>query len=236
MRVLLAILVLASAPDGASAKCAMPDTGSVVLTPDGATLAPDGGVVIGAATSFEVKLAGAEDGKNPAWRFADDKAQHAPELVVLAPGLVVHRPPVGIGGELTLADGKKPVVTIDRGKDAVAVLEAPNVVSVAHVTKPVRYRGTYQTLHATFKAAAPAGAVAVIVFGVTAKGNVARSWSRVEANALTEQVAGTSGRCDVGIPGEIMSKIGDKVVLAWVDASGRLSKLSKPVVVKKGTP
>ncbi len=234
MRAALAVMAILVAPDVASAICAAPWVGSAVLTIDGAKLAADGGVLVMASVSFEGTAFGAANAKNPSWRFSDGTKLHEPTLVLLAPGLVAYRPPAGAAGALTLVDGRATRATITLTGDTVTTLAAPEPAQLVVNTIPMRWGGSVLKVDATFKSAAPEGTVAVVVYGVTKKGNVARSWMQISAGSLTGPVAGSSGRCNPGVPGEIVSKAGDKVVLAWVDSHGRLSNFSKPVTVKKG--
>ena len=230
----LILVSILAARDLATAKCAMPSVGSAVITPATAKLPADGGVLVGATASFEVQISGADTALNPTWRFGDGSKELVPVLVTLAPGLVVYRPPAGMTGALTLKDGKAEIAKLTVTADKPAALAAPEPHSLVLNKVAERYGGFRLQIDAKLKTAVPAGAVAIVVLAVTKKGNVPRSWVRVEANATDAQVAGSSGRCDPGVPGEIMSKAGDKVVLAYVDAYGRLSKPSRPVNIKRG--
>lgn len=218
----------------ATAKCAQPQLGSEVITPADTKLAADGGVLVGSVSDWERLVGGAEDARNPSWRFSDGTKEYEPALATLAPGLVVYRAPAGVTGALTLVDGKTTRVKVALGTTTVAPLAAPDPKTITLRKVSERYGGFRFELHAALKTEAPAGAVAIVVLGVTKQGKVARSWVRIQPGTKITQVAGSSGRCDPGVPGEIMSKAGDKVVLAWVDAQGRLSKPSHPVVVKNG--
>jgi hypothetical protein len=229
----LATLALVAAHKLADAHCARPDLGSAVMTPAGTSVAADGGVLVEAEVEFHRAAIGSEDALNPTWRFTDGTKTYEPELVTLAPGLVLYRPPAGTTGTLTLVDDKTERGNVTRTTDTPAPLAAPAPKKLRFVTSELMHGGSVQWIDATFTTAAPVGAVAVVVYRVTKKGNVARSWMPIEAGATTGRVAGTAGRCSPGIPGEIVSKVGDKVVLAWVDASGRLSKVSKPITVSR---
>jgi hypothetical protein len=234
MRIALALVALLATHDIAAAKCAMPSVGSAVLSSTGAKLAAGGGILVGSQTTFGSNAVGAENAINKTWRFSDGTKQYEPVLVTLAPGLVVYQPPTGVTGALKLVDGKTERATLEVTADAPALLAAPDLRSVVRTEVPVRYGGSRFEVTATFKAGAPKGTVAVVVLAVTKQGNVARSWTSISEGAKSGQVAGTAGRCDPGVPGEVISKVGEKVVLAWVDASGRLGAMSKPIVVKRG--
>jgi hypothetical protein len=236
MRIALVLAALLATQDLATAKCAMPKVGSQVLTATGAKVAADGGVLVGSQNSWDIEIGGAEDAINKTWRFSDGKKQYEPVLVTIAPGLVVYQPPKGVTGTLTLLDGTTERAKLDRIADTPGKLAAPAIKSVKQMRVEERYGGFRFELHATLKTTMPKGAIAIVVFGVTKTGTVARSWAAATEGQTKAQVAGSAGRCDPGVPGEVMSKVGEKVVLAYVDASGRLSALSKPIVVTRGKP
>jgi hypothetical protein len=235
MRAALALLLLVAVPSVADALCAMPMQGSAKVETASTTLAADGGVLVRSTTNFDFSKGeepGAANAINKGWRFSDGKTAHTPTLVTLAPGLVLYVPPKGVTGELTLLDGKVERAKVTIGTDTPALLAAPDAKSARMVKVPVRW-GHLLQVHATTKAAPPAGAIAVIVFVTKNRKQVARSWKLVDSTKTDFIVGGTEGRCDPGTPGEVLSKAGDKIQLAWVDAHGRLSPLSKPVTIQK---
>lgn len=233
MRALLAVLALAALTDPVDAKCARPSAGSEILTPAKATVAADGGVLVAAATQHGSQLSGSEDGKNPRWRFTAAEKQVEIEMVPLAPGLFRYRPVRALAGAAALVDGKTTKLDVTFSATKPALLPAPVVTAVRYHTERLVRGGFSERVQATFKTAAPADAVAVVVFAVTKNGNEPRSWMRIDEGTLQTLVAGTAGRCDPGVPGEIISKPGDSIALAWVDAHGRLSKLSATTTVLK---
>lgn len=234
MRVALALLVVLAVPSVADALCAMPQQGSARLDTSATSLAADGGVLVRSTTNFDFSNGeepGAANAINKSWRFSDGAKQYEPTLVTLAPGLVLYLPPKGVTGALTLLDGKVERAKVTIGTDKPALLAAPEATSARMVKVPVRW-GHLLQVHAVTKST-PAGAVAVVVFVTKNKKPVARSWKLVDPSKTEFIVAGTEGRCDPGTPGEVLSKAGDKIQLAWVDAHGRLSALSKPVTIQK---
>jgi hypothetical protein len=235
MRAALALWLLVAVPSVADALCAMPQQGSAHLDTSATSLAADGGVLVRSTTDFDFShgaVPGAANAINKTWRFSDGAKQYEPTLVTLAPGLVLYLPPNGVTGTLTLVDGKTERAKVTIGSDKPALLAAPEAKSARMVKVPVRW-GHLLQVHAVTKSVPP-DAVAVIVYGLDKKKKVvARSWKRLDPTKTDFIVGGTEGRCDPGTPGEVLSKAGDKIQLAWVDAHGRVSPLSKPVTIQK---
>jgi hypothetical protein len=91
----------------------------------------------------------------------------------------------------------------------------------------------------------PAGVLALVVLDA-GKARTPRSWGLVrdpseiglepESDGMQIIVFSGGGRCVEMIRDLIASNVGDRVVLAWVDAYGRLSKPSSPITVAKARP
>jgi len=232
MRLALALVALLASYGIADALCIVPQPGSAVMTAVDAKIGAGGGVLVEALTHTDTPGTAA-DAINNKWRFSDGTKDFEPVLETLAPGLVVYRPPAGVTGTVSLMDGRTLRGKVELTTDAPAQASAPEPAALALKSIKLMRGGSLLQIEGTFKTAAPAGTVAVVVYGVTKKGNVARSWGHIAGGAKSTVVAGTAGRCVSGIPGEVVSKAGDKVALAWVDGSGRLSKLSKPITVTR---
>jgi hypothetical protein len=217
--------VVALSPSAARAgACARPDIQHIALTKDGAELAKGGGVVVTTEDSA----------KPPKWQFTSG-TQHAPAKVrVIGPGLVVLEPPAA--GAWTLQDDKgKPVVKVKSAATDPKPLDAPKLKSLLFSSSTSR-RGTSTGVSATLVGAAPAGAVALVIFDD--KGTP-RSFAALQGLPPSPMISVfSSGSCTVKPNGTVPSKLGDNVGVAWLDASGRLSAQTKititPVAAKPG--
>ena len=191
------------------------------LTHDGAEIADGGGVVVGA-------LPERDDGKpDPRgtvadWRF-DGKAA---KVTHIAPGLDVVA--VSAAGTLASKDGDAQV-TIKHASTASPVLVAPVVTKVERDAPPHQKHPLVETV-AQLSADPPAAAIAIVVFDRA--GKAGRSWNTVVPGDRRLHVF-TSGGCAPLPDGTVDSQVDDEVVLAWLDASGRLSKPSAPIKVTR---
>ncbi len=225
MRRALAVLIALSTQPAFAGTCAV-DASSIVLSPRDLDVPRDGGVVVGSTSIGIGGEGGAPDAMNPSWRFHDDVGgEHAPMLVPLAPGLVSYRPPEAAVGRLRLASGGVELHSVRQVTTAAELLQPPSV-------RRVRARGA-TTVTVDLTKGAPADAVAVVVIAVTKQGYVPRSWAPVSASEKSIVAYQAPGRCEPAIPGAKAAKVGEKVVIAWVDKVGRLSKLSAPLKVAK---
>ncbi|HEY4239284.1 MAG TPA: hypothetical protein VGM88_05685 [Kofleriaceae bacterium] len=213
----LALVTLARTAD---ASCAFVELAPSVLTPRDAKIPADGGVVVG----FDRKLPSgpkADAGGDPSVSSALAFGETAAVRESLAPGLTVYRPRTGAsrGAKLELTAGGKRIAAFDSGP-AAAALPAPIVESVAVESS---FRGT-ATVRAHLGADAPAGAVALIVYGAGG------ALTYGQPGATRDIVVREGGHCS--FPPGSAPKTGDHVTLAWVDASGHVSARSKPVTAK----
>ena len=110
------------------------------------------------------------------------------------------------------------------------VLPAP-VVAKLERNAPAHQKHLFVWTVARLSADAPGAAVALVAFDRT--GKVARSWGTVSSSDREPRIY-TSGGCAPNPDGTVDSPVGDELVLAWLDASGRLSKLSAPIKVEAG--
>lgn len=229
MRAFLATwLVIASAPS-ADAKCARMGLAPSVLTPSGATISPDGGIVVGVVDVQSDDVLVENAAAQPGWRIKHGSRVDAPKMVVLAPGLVLYKLP---------ADAKDGQL-IDHKRAAVGsvIVGAKQPAIAAPKLKAVKYesqlgRRPWERVTVELGAAAPAGAIAIVL--TDPKGNV-RSWGRVVAGKTT-LVGYDHGGCRVLADDTLPSKPGSRVAAFWVDASGRKSALSAPAGVEGAKP
>lgn len=225
MRLALAsISVLFALAPTADAKCAFWGLTPKVLAGAGdAPIAKDGGILVAALPSQEGGL-DKGDAAQPPWKFRGRGGLVAATVEAIAPGLAVFRP--GAGGTLDLEDDKHALVGkahVDAA--APAKLAAPKVKTVTYAGERDGRRPWGQ-LTVELDGAIPAGAVAIVAADASGK---ARSWGRITAGQPL--LAFETRRCRALPNGTVESSPGDKVTLFWVDASGRKSDLSKPIVV-----
>jgi hypothetical protein len=199
--------------------CAMRGIPTQALTPANGTVAKDGGVVVWTEDAA----------KAPALTFSDGKQKKPAKPTVLGVGLVVY--PVPGTGTWTLDDANKvTIVKVTAGAGA-KPLDAPKINWVKYASQTSR-RGTSEWVTVQLKGEAPAGAVALVVFDD--KGQP-KSFGKYEG--ATDPASGppvltvySSGSCLVSSDGTLPTNRDDKVQLAWLDASGRLSAKTSATV------
>jgi hypothetical protein len=153
-----------------------------------------------------------------------------PQVDPIAPGLGVIRPPAGVA-TFTLEDtvlgsllGKAKLAS-----RPVALLAAPRVKAIVSGTTRARHPTTF--VNVELDGRAPAGAIALVVRA--AKGEPL-SFGLVAAGATIVPVYTTQGGCVTEFPnGTVIAKPGDQVVAFWVDASGRRSATTAPLIVTR---
>ena len=202
-------------------------------------IAPGGGVIVGllhpgvGTTSHASAI-------DKRWRFQDVNQLVEPTIVDIAPGLAVYTlPPTG-GPQLALLDGDgAEVAKVVRGQASPA-LKAPVLTAFTYETRTaVARRGAGTSITGTADIAEiPADAAVLVVYEVTKQGTVARSWhplAGVSRDAKPAKVTAyqSGGRCNPTIAGIAPVAQGAKVVVAWLDTSGRLSPMSRPVTARR---
>jgi hypothetical protein len=231
LRASIVLAVLALAPltptQAFAGACAMPQIPTTPLTAVGTEIAKGGGVVV----SME------DAAKAPRLEFSSGAKRVRGKVRAIGAGLAVYEPPAT--GTWTLLDGKrKELVTVKRATVDGKPLDAPKVASIKYASYTGR-RGTSVNLNVEITGAAPAGAIALIVFDD--KGAV-RSWGAATggppdpASKTSSIQVFRSGSCVANPNGTLGSGIGDKVSLAWLDASGRLSAMTSAKVVEQPPP
>jgi hypothetical protein len=199
------------------------------------TIAPGGGVVVTMSdVSNEHKSGQDLKLEQPGWRFRDVNTELAPSAIrTIAPGLVVYEVPVSAGPSLDMLDHhKQRIATISRG--TLKPLAAPAPSRLVYSSKPLPRGGAYMAVSATLTADPPADALALVMFRDD-KAHTPMSWIHAQAvahPAKTLDVFHTARRCEQ-VPAFVMPAAGDRVVLAWLDTSGRLSPFSKPYTITK---
>jgi hypothetical protein len=223
---LLAVVSFGGVPAAAAEPCPMFGLESKVLEED-ATVSQEGGVVVG-------ELPAMIDNKKPspdrsAWKLRVKGKASAATPAVLAPGLVVYRPPATTAPyEVLDAAGKRVGKAKVMTKEA-ELLPAPAVKSIISGESRSRHPSVFVTVE--LSSAPPKHAIALVVG--PAKGP-AHSWGRAFAESPAISVYSTQGGCVSMFPdGTVISQPGDRLVAFWVDAHGRRSRVSPLVVVEK---
>ena len=199
-----------------------------VLTPDNATLDPQGGVLV-AAESTQLERAVDGDPTLQDWRFSDGTHDMIGKRTVIAPGLIATAP-VGLGETLVFQnpDGSRAIQIRYRTAADRAVLQAPKVESVIYTNTNLGIMLRELTT-AKLAAPAPAGAVALVVYA----GRTPRSWVPIEDLQRLDVSVYAVDDCVRQIPGTIATRAGDRITLAWVDATGHVSAHTPTIVVGK---
>jgi hypothetical protein len=220
----LVLLSVLAVPLDASAKCAPSSLRAAVLTPKDSALAAGGGIVVAAESFFDDgHIAAGDVAVQKDWRFRSGKDRFVPKIDVIAPGLAVYRPN-STAGSIQLEDGKQTLlVTTRAAKDAPPVLGAPAVKQV--ISRQWRGRKPSTEVVVTLDGAAPATAVAIIAYDAKGK---ALSFGAVTKDEL---LVYSQHRCETLPDGTTEPAAKQRITLAWVDASGRVSPKSKPIVV-----
>lgn len=213
------------APHDAEAKCAMSHLRPAVLTKQASA---GGGIVVATEqVSWDVKDEG--DAVQPTWKLQMGGTTSAPQIEVIAPGLAVYRLPAA-AGDATLVDGTRVIATVTTIRTQPVQLLAPKVKSVRH-EKTLGRRSSAYTIVA-LDGAVPENVVALVL--ADAKGK-ARSFGLVSKDDK-EVTVFAHPRCGVVPNNTVESKVGDKVTLFWVDASGRKSPASRALAVTGKKP
>ena len=223
MRQILACLLLATLGRTASAgACAVPEAVAVVLTPQNAELDDTGGVVVAIGPRKEASDTKIDDLAKLPWHFAGDK----PAVTVIGPGLAVASAPHH-GSALEDASGNAKLHV--RWRHGKPKLPAPGVKSLVYHEEQSP-RGSSSSITLALDAPPPADAIVVLVFN--GENPLAKpQWSRISDPKATTLALDARGRCAWVIPGNAMPGNGAVVTIAWLDSSGRVSSMSKPVTI-----
>jgi hypothetical protein len=230
MRTWQLALVLLAAARIARADCAISELGPELLTRAGAKIPADGGILVGWNASTDRKTPSKGDPSQQSYKASAHGKSVSLVSASLAPGLTVYRPRPALVGALSvkaLVD-----VTFDKGKGA--ALPAPDVTAVALTEGKARYGVAYTTATAAV-AAVPDAAVALVIYATADDEHVPISFGRPahdKTGATTVVVFEGAHDCETLPPAMRAPVAGDEVELAWVDAFGRLSPLSKPVTAR----
>ncbi len=196
---------------------------------DAVAAPPEGGLVV----STTVDGVGPDEGEalQPTWQFKTSTGSEKPDMVALAPGLVLYRLPPSVTAA-ELHDGTKARATVTSVSGKIAELAAPSVSTIRHTTRR-GLRGNFASVQVALRTPVPTDALALVVF--SANGKRARSFASVSGGA-TDVVVYAQQRCSALPNGTVESKVGERVTVRWVDKFGRLSAPSKPIKIGIGKP
>lgn len=220
-RFLVAVVAIAASSHAASAgECAPRRLSPRIVTANKATIPPGGGLLV--AEGMNEGPVTAESGAIKTWRFVDGKRRSAPKQRTIAPGLYVLDV---VGSRLDNSVGGT-IRTFTKGTAAPAALPAPSAKSIEEAR--VRAGNRIQTYVTVTLAKAPTTDLFLVVRDKD--GKVARSFAAVKAGETTAIIY-TAGECTVLPDGTQVIQAGDKLTLAWVDATGIASPSSAAITV-----
>lgn len=157
------------------------------------------------------------------------------QVVFLAPGLTLLRPPRNAGRTFTAVNSKNKVVLTLKRATAKTLHAAPKVaaltstLTVAAATTLSQYHGVMSSAAELTFAEAPAEDVlAIVVYSLATKDPQGIAyWQRNKSELVYSYTTGGKG-C---VPGPGPVRQGDTIAIGFVDIHGRISPLSKPLVV-----
>jgi hypothetical protein len=207
MRSLVGLAILVGATPVAAEPCPVFGLEPVVHTPMNATLASDGGFVVGTRSRPGKDVGTGEIAVQADWKVRARGATAKPLVDVLAPGLAIYRLPAK-ATEATLEDGVGKVV----GK-AKIVPGAPTTMAAPRIKTIVAGRtgGKHPTTFVTamLDGAPPADALALVV---TDTAGVARAWGAAIAGVDRVAVIDNHQGCGTFPNGTQLSNPGDTLV------------------------
>jgi hypothetical protein len=233
MKLLIGVSLVAFVP-AVDAKCAMTELTPHLLTPAGAKLPADGGILVGWEVAVDRDYSHSKgDTLKPAYKLTDGKAAVDGVADPLAPGVYVYHPKKPGTGALVLVDGKTEVGRFAQGSKDAADLPAP-VARKGRLDTAKAFRGTRHSFGVDVDQV-PDHAIGVILYSDK---HVAMSFSLVahdKPGATTVEPFQDPSRCSFNPSGMMAPAIGDAVTIAWVDPFGRPSKPSNPIKVERGS-
>ena len=169
--------------------------------------------------------------KLPDWRFRVLNRIVRPDVVVLAPGLAIYHPPPLPGDEVVLEDTEHQLIArASRVFSIEPVLDPPAATGVASTTSG----GRWVQVTATFPGKVPPTARVLIASRVDGARTVPIAWAFAGPGSTQVTVWHSPYGCDENITAWVQPKVGERVVLAWVDDAGRVSEPSRPIVISEG--
>lgn len=226
LAVVAALLAAASVPRAAAGDCAFVGLTPKVITPADTVVPGDGGIVVAAMPDGHGQLAPG-DAAVRSWKLRIGGDTVKPPVDVIAPGLAVYRVAAAnvFKVELVTETGEV-VATVKASRTTGEALPAPSIKRARF--ERVGNRHVSQHVAVELAGARPAHVVALVL--ADAKGTP-KSWTTI-ADATTEIFPYNARDCQALPNGTTPTKSGDTVTAFWVDAGGRRSPASKPIVVE----
>jgi hypothetical protein len=221
---ILVVLALALAPRSASAgACARPGW-TVSLVPTG-QIAVDGGLLALLGSQYGAAF---DPQPQPAQLARPDGAMTMTPRPI-APGLWRLMPDQAPALGTWTLDGETP-----RSIEVIAA-PAPIAAPAASVSieegraRGPRYTTYYRNVRARLRRAPPPG-----TFGIIVENNgTPVLFAQTQEGSRDVMLFATPGRCGVAIPGAQPPSAGDRIVLRYVDVTGRISEPSRPIRVTR---
>jgi hypothetical protein len=163
----------------------------------------------------------------PDWRFRKINETVRPHVVTLAPGLAIYHPPPLPGDIVELENTDRQLIARARRAFTVEPPLAPPTVSkvVANIT------GRYGYVTASIAGTVPESARVAIISRVERTRTVPLSWALVNPGQTDVLIWRARYSCDHYVSTWVQPKVGERVVLTWVDDAGRVSEPSKPLTI-----
>ena len=219
IRTLVVVATLGALATSADAKrvCFTGPMRPQVIASPRATIAGSGGVIVATGTKF------------PDWRFRDLNRNVRAHVVTIAPGLAIYHPPPLASLEVILENDAHGVLRrTERALTVEATAPAPRIRSITTGAPSASQRAVMADLEDKV----PAHSLILIASRASGDSLVPLTWVRVGAGqSATVLLWHTPRTCEQTIEGAVEPKVGDKIVLQWVDDAGRLSEPSTPVTV-----
>jgi hypothetical protein len=215
-RVFAIALCAAAAPAHAERLCLQGPMDPTHLASGRNVIAGSGGVIVATGEKF------------PDWRFRSGNKVVRPHVVTVAPGLAIYHPPPTPGVEVILENLEHDVLAVK--KRAFSIEPPPGPPVLESITSTTAQKRT--TVVAKLAANPPETALVAIVSRVEGDKLVPLTWAMVRSKqALAYTLWHTPYTCEQTVTASIQPKVGERVVVTWLDDAGRLSEPSTPIVI-----
>jgi hypothetical protein len=221
----VAFIVVALASRSAASDCKSAGLVTRVLTPTGAVVPGDGGIIVAAVNDWNAPLPKGDVAVQATWRLRIGSDVVKPPIEVIAPGLAIYRVAVANAFKAELVNDKQEVVASVRpARGGDRPLPAPQVTRAFYERVGTKHGG--ERVGIEIGTAVPANAVALVIADAN---GTPRSWTALDVPGLFPY---RSMDCQSLPNGTLPTKTGDKIMTFWLDAGGRKSAPSKPIIVE----